>query len=380
MSPAASAPLLLICGDEFVVKGRAKEVFQRWCAELGGLDHEIIDGSVAHSAEALKVLSRLREALQTLPFFGGAKAIWLQNCTFLGDERAASAQAVTEDLAELAQQLKTFPWTGVRLLVSAGKVDKRKSFFKAIEKLGTVENFAGWSVDDRDWADQAETWVRQRLIESTKQISDEAAAAIVAQVGPNSRLLASETDKLITYAGAREKIDLRDVESIVTRNKHARAFALGDALGDRDLPRVLRCLSEEVWEMKSDSQKSEIGLLYGLITKVRVLLFLKEMLRLGYIKVERDFNRFKAQLQRVPTEALPADKRFSPLAMNPYVLFKGAGQAGRYSEDELIRAMELLLRCNQRLIFSSLDEVTVLQQTLVEIVGSPTPGRADHLD
>ena len=380
MSPAASAPLLLICGDEFAVKGRAKEVFQRWCAELGGLDHEIIDGAVAHSAEALKVLSRLREALQTLPFFGGAKAIWLQNCTFLGDERAASAQAVTEDLAELTQQLKTFPWTGVRLLVSAGKVDKRKSFFKAIEKLGTVENFAGWSVDDRDWADQAETWVRQRLIESTKQISDEAAAAIVAQVGPNSRLLASETDKLITYAGAREKIDLRDVESIVTRNKHARAFALGDALGDRDLPRVLRCLSEEVWEMKSDSQKSEIGLLYGLITKVRVLLFLKEMLRLGYIKVERDFNRFKAQLQRVPTEALPADKRFSPLAMNPYVLFKGTGQAGRYSEDELIRAMELLLRCNQRLIFSSLDEVTVLQQTLVEIVGSPTPGRADHLD
>ena len=380
MSPAASAPLLLICGDEFAVKGRAKEVFQLWCAELGGLDHEIIDGAVAHSAEALKVLSRLREALQTLPFFGGAKAIWLQNCTFLGDERAASAQAVTEDLAELTQQLKTFPWTGVRLLVSAGKVDKRKSFFKAIEKHGTVENFAGWSVDDRDWADQAETWVRQRLIESTKQISDEAAAAIVAQVGPNSRLLASETDKLITYAGAREKIDLRDVESIVTRNKHARAFALGDALGDRDLPRVLRCLSEEVWEMKSDSQKSEIGLLYGLITKVRVLLFLKEMLRLGYIKVERDFNRFKAQLQRVPTEALPADKRFSPLAMNPYVLFKGTGQAGRYSEDELIRAMELLLRCNQRLIFSSLDEVTVLQQTLVEIVGSPTPGRADHLD
>jgi hypothetical protein len=33
-----------------------------------------------------------------------------------------------------------------------------------------------------------------------------------------------------------------------------------------------------------------------------------------------------------------------------------------------VRAMELLLQCNQRLISSSLDEKLVLQQTLVEIV------------
>jgi len=84
------APVVLVCGDdEFAVKQRAQRLYASWTAEVGGMDHEIIDAAVAHSGEALKVLSRLREALQTLPFFGTAKVVWLQNCSFLGEERAA---------------------------------------------------------------------------------------------------------------------------------------------------------------------------------------------------------------------------------------------------------------------------------------------------
>ena len=143
---ASTAPLVLIHGeDDFAVKQRARQIYQQWCDEIGGMDHEIIDAQVNNSGEALKALARLREALQTLPFFGSGKAIWLQNCNFLGDERAASAQAVTEGLAELARDLKTFSWQNVRLLISAGKVDKRKTFYKAVEKLGSVEGFAALS-------------------------------------------------------------------------------------------------------------------------------------------------------------------------------------------------------------------------------------------
>ena len=54
--------------------------------------------------------------------------------------------------------------------------------------------------------------------------------------------------------------------------------------------------------------------------------------------------------------------------MNPSVLFKALPHARRYSTEELVHAMELLLQCNQRLISSSLDEKLVLQQTLVDIV------------
>jgi DNA polymerase III subunit delta len=372
MPPAAAksaAPVLLVFGeDEFAVKQRARQVYQQWTGELGGMDHEIIDAAVNNSGEALKALAKLREALQTLPFFGGGKVVWLQNCSFLADDRTGSSSAVTETLAEIAQELKSFSWQSVRLLISAAKVDKRKVFFKTLDKIGSVESFAGWSVDDRDWADQAEGWARKTVRAREKEISEEALAELISRVGPNARQLDSEIEKLSLYVGDRKEIGMEDVSAICTRNKMARAFALGDALGDRDLPRLLRRLDEELWEVKFDSQKSEIGLLYGLIGKVRAMLLLKEMLREGWIKPEGDYNRFKAQLERVPADKLPADRRFNPLALNPYVLYKALPQVKQYSHTELVRAMDLLLQCNQRLVTSGLDESLVLQQALVQIV------------
>jgi DNA polymerase-3 subunit delta len=367
MSPV-TCHVSLVCGDdEFAVKKRAREIYQQWSDELGGMDHEIIEAAVSNSGDALKAVARLREALQTLPFFGSGKVVWLRDCNFLGDERAATAQAVTETLGELAEELKSFNWHGVRLLISAGKVDKRKSFFKTLDKIGTVESFAALSADDRDWVERAEVAARAAVRERKKEISEEALSELVSRVGPNARQLEGEIEKLCVFIGARQKIEADDVAAVCARNKTARAFALGDALGDRDLPRLLQRLDEELWETRRDPKKSKIGLLYGLIAKVRAILLIKEMLREGWIKPDMDYGRFKAQLERVPADKLPADKRFNPLALNPYVLYKALPQAKKYSQSELVRSMELLLRCNQRLVGSGLDEALVLQQTLVQI-------------
>ena len=71
--PREIAPLLLVCGeDDFAVKERAKEVYAQWTGELGGLDHEIIDGSVSHSGEALRALAKLREGAQSAADESGA--------------------------------------------------------------------------------------------------------------------------------------------------------------------------------------------------------------------------------------------------------------------------------------------------------------------
>src|SRR5581483_10485575 len=154
--------------------------------------------------------------------------------------------------------LKAFVWQNVRLLISAGKVDKRKIFYKTLEKLGSVELFAGWSADDRDWADQASSYALRALRERGKDISDDALAELVANVGPHVRQLNSEIEKLALYVGDHARIDTDDVDAIVTRNKQARAFALGDALGDRNLPRLLHCLDQELWEARRDPQRNEI--------------------------------------------------------------------------------------------------------------------------
>ncbi len=369
-----AAPIVLVCGDDdFTVKQRAKKVFDAWCTELGGMDHEVVDGTAMNSSEALQKLGRLNEALNTLPFFGGAKVVWFQNCTFLGEDRTGGSAAVTGALADMAETLKNFRWDGVRLLISSGKPDKRRVFYKTLEKLGTVESFSALSQDDKDWAVKVESEALRLLREAGREIDDAALSDLVSRTGPNLRLMASEVEKLILYTEGRPAIAGVDVAKIVSRQKHARAFALSEALGDRDLPKLLKVLDEELWEIRTgaDKKKSEIGLLYGLISKIRTLLLLQELMRLGVLKPARDYNTFKAQLERVPASALPADRRFNPLAGHPFVLFQAMKQAGNYRIEELVEAMGTLLDANRKLVGSDLDEAMVLQQAALDIIGIP---------
>jgi DNA polymerase-3 subunit delta len=369
--PAATntKPVIIVCGeDDFGVKERALQLFQQWRQEVGEMDHETIDAAVSNSGEALRALAKLREGLQTLPFFGTGKVVWLKNCNFLGEERTAMAQAVTEALAALARELQRLDWQKVRLLISAGKVDRRRVFYKTLEKIGSVETLDGWSAEDNDWAEQAEGFARRALRQLQKEISDEALARLAANVGPNIGLLHSEIEKLALYAGSRARIEAADVEAVVTKNKQVRAFALGDALGERNLAAVLSRLDEELWESRRDPHHSEIGVLYGLISKVRSLIVAKEMMAQGWLKPEREFPRFQRQLSQIPADALPEDRKYKPA---PYVLYRAAQQASNYARNELTEAMDLLLECNQRLISSGLEPSLILQQSLVRIVSRP---------
>ena len=66
--------------------------------------------------------------------------------------------------------------------------------------------------------------------------------------------------------------------------------ALGDALGERDLPRLLKRLDEDLWAVKTDRKKSVIGLVGGLVSKVRSLLFARELMDGGWLKPARSFR------------------------------------------------------------------------------------------
>ena len=369
--PAAqSVPLLLVFGeDDFAVQQRGREVFQAWQLELGGMDHETIDARVGNSGEALAALGKLRESLNTLPFFGGGKAVWFKDCSFLGDDRTSGSAAVTESLADLADLLKAFPWGSVRLVITAGKVDRRKTFFKTLQKSGGVEEFAGWSAND--WADRAEMFARQGLRERGLSIDDEALGLLVQSVGPHPRLLQMELEKLATYVGEGREITTVEVAAVCVRNKQAQAFALAEAVGDRKLPAALRILDEELWTMQFDKDKSEIGLLYGLISKVRVLLMAQELLRSGKVKPTNSTAALKSQLERLNPDDYPKDRRYNPLAIHPFVLSKALPQAKNYSTGELVRGMELLLEGNRRLVSSGSEERMILQQLLVEFIGAP---------
>jgi DNA polymerase-3 subunit delta len=258
-----------------------------------------------------------------------------------------------------------------RLLISAGKVDKRKSFYKQFQKIGEIAIFNGWDASKTDWIPEAEKLVERIFEEAKIRIEQDALSALIESVGPNARQLNQEAEKLMLYCGDKAEATTEDVHRVVSRNKQARAFALGDAVGNRNLPLAMKCLDEELWEMKLDRQRSAIGLLYGLISKVRTLIMVKEMQRKGWLRMERQFFRFKQQLDQLPESGLPSNPKLNPLKLNPYVLFRALPQASHYSINELVKAMDTLYTANIQLISSSMEDAQVLQQSIVTIITKP---------
>lgn len=369
-SPSAdAAPLLLVCGDDdYGVKQRARQVFATWCEAGGGMDHETIDGTADTADLVQRALRQVREALQTLPFFGGAKVVWLKDCNFLGEHRVSEGKAVLEAVSDFAGELQQFGWEKVRLLISAGKVDRRRGFYKTAQAVGAVELFAGLA-EDKDWVHRAEAFVREEFGRHGQSIEPAALVQLVSSVGPNLRGLATEVEKLSLYVDDRKQITATDVTAVVVPARQAEAFALAEAVGDRDLPKALRTLDEELWQVKLSPERSAIGLTMGLVSKMRLLLLTKELVRLKHLPANADYSRVKAALSRLPEGLLPEEKKFNPAAMHPFPVSKALNQSANYSLDELRAAMEVLLTCNLRLVSSGLDHGLVMQEAIVRIIG-----------
>src|SRR5204862_6579245 len=88
---AASANIYAVVGsDEAEVKRVAAELATNLTpAGAGDFGLEIIDGAADHAEQAAARIRSTIEALQTLPFFGSTKVVWLKNANFQGDDQKA---------------------------------------------------------------------------------------------------------------------------------------------------------------------------------------------------------------------------------------------------------------------------------------------------
>src|SRR5207244_11475579 len=129
---AATANIRAIVGsDEVRVKREAAELAKQLApAEAGEFGLEIIDGTADNVDGAATAIRSTIAALQTLPFFGGGKLVWLKSVNFLSDDVKGKSVNVLEPLEELGAILKNGLPDDATFLASAIAPDKRRSFYK----------------------------------------------------------------------------------------------------------------------------------------------------------------------------------------------------------------------------------------------------------
>src|SRR5215472_6461428 len=132
----------VVGSDEAEVKHVAAELAEKLTpSDAGDFGLEVIDGAADNAEQAVARISSAIEALQTLPFFGSTKVVWLKNANFLGDDQKARSMAVQSALERLSELLEAGFGSDVIFLLSATEVDKRRLFYRTLVKRAEVQVF-----------------------------------------------------------------------------------------------------------------------------------------------------------------------------------------------------------------------------------------------
>jgi len=366
---AKTKSIYLIGGaDEFSIKETAAKLADKLAPKKAGeFGLEIIEGSAANQDEALKVLSRLREALNTVGLFGGGnKLVWLKNTDLLADSPTTRAEAVKESLAELADLLKAGLGEGVTLLISAIGTDRRKTLYKTLEKVGEVQFFEPLEEGKGDADEDIVAFIQSKSRADGKTMNPEAVQAFRELVAPNLREIVNELEKLFTYVGKRTAITKEDVRAICSASRQAVIWELTDALGARRTSQAITAL-----ENLLDAGEQPMGVLMMLVAQFRLMLLARDLMQRKLITARDgpggNFEFVKA-FERLPEQATAHFPRTKEGALpNAWRLYRCALAAKNFSTSELIRAMDLLLEANHQLVSTQLDDRLVLEETIAKI-------------
>ena len=221
--------LLIGGGDEPEVSRRAKELSLEWAPE-DPLNLEKVDGRVETIDAALQAIAKTREGLETLPFLGGRKLVWLADCTFLGDNPAGRNEQVLEALSALQDALTKIPPTEAQFLLSAPGIDKRRSFFRQFEKLGTVEVFDPPDLrkgrDRGEWMEE----IAERLRVAGLQPGPGVVELLLEIVGSDGRALEREIEKLRLYLKPETQVTEKAVREVGAGRRELEVWDWCDAV------------------------------------------------------------------------------------------------------------------------------------------------------
>ena len=361
----ATANIRAIVGsDEAKVKREAAELAQKLApAEAGEFGLEIIDGAADNVEGAATAIRSTIAALQTLPFFGGGKLVWLKSANFLSDDVRGKSVNVLEPLEELGDLLSSGLPNDVTFLVSAIDPDKRRSFYKTLTKLAEIQIFDEPDLNRSGWEENAGEIVRAEAKKRGLKFEDEALELFVLSTGGDSGVVANELEKLALY-GPKGAITVEEVRALVPISRAAVIFELGNALARRNATLALSLVRDLL-----DQGETAIGILLAtLLPTIRNLLLAKDLMERHRLPRPQAPFAFISTLNRLPakeTEHLPRKKDG---AINGYALGIAAMNAHRFETNQLVRGMEACLQANLELVTTQLDQELVLTEVVVKLL------------
>jgi DNA polymerase-3 subunit delta len=367
-SPGTGNFFAVIGSDEGMVREKALELYNRLTGGVDdGFTHETIDGIADNSDSAFEICSSTVEALQTLPMFGGDKVVWLRNANFLGDNVTGRSQRTEAGVERLRVALEGGVPNGVKFLLTAQGVDKRRAFWKFIEKAAEVQAYDRIDTSRDDWQDQVAALVTRRAAEFGLDFEPDALAIFVMLAGEQSQQIGNELEKLDLYLGPeRRTITEDDVNVLVPLSRAAVVFEIGKAIQNGNAGRAIQLIDQQL-----EADESAIGIMRASIIGVVRNLYMAKLIVGTFKTPTGNYQAFSGALNRLPENDrawLPQKKDGS--GVNVFPIFLALPNAANFELEGLQQIMEATLNADQALVTTGLDHRLILHRLIVEIASA----------
>jgi DNA polymerase-3 subunit delta len=314
-------PVYLLTGND---RPKIARALRRLRARFGDESVEQLAADAASGGDAVA-------ACNALGLFAGGDGGRLVVVEGVERWRKADVEAVTAYL--------TNPVPGAVLALVAGEALRSDALGKAVGAVGQVLTYEAPKPRDLPG------WVRAQFETRGVTVDHDTARALVEIVGDDLVALATEADKIATWAADRPP-ERADVEALATPAREATAWALTDAWGERDLPALLAACEAELERRDPFSISTRLAAHVGLVRSVQLL----------------------------AAEGVPSREIAKRLKLHEFRVKKALGHANRYSPDELDAAVVRLAALDAAIKGASrLTGEHVLTRTLVELTRAAEP-------
>jgi DNA polymerase-3 subunit delta len=368
-NPKSTGNFFAVIGsDEGQVREQALRLYQELTGgNDDGFTHETIDGIADNSDSAFGICASTIQALLTIPMFGGDKVVWLRNANFLADNVTGRSQRTEDGVESLRATLDKGLPNGVKFLLTAQGVDKRRAFWKFIEKSAAVQVFDLIDTSREGWTDQVASLVEKRGRELGLHFHPDALALFVLLAGEATQQIGNELDKLDLYLGPQcREVCEEDVRQLVPLSRAAAVFEIGQAIQKGDVARAIQLIDQQL-----AADESAIGIMRASIIPTVRNLFMAKLIIDKFKVPTGNYSAFSGGLNRL-AEAdrawLPQKKDGS--GVNVYPIFLCVPMAANFELEGLQKVLEATLKADQALVTSGLDHRLILHRLIAEVAAA----------
>jgi len=291
--PAAAKAFTFICGpDDFLVNRLGKERFDTLAAEADADEYarDIVSGFANKVDEVETAVNRFRDAVQTVPMFGGKRIVWFKDVSFLADNVTGRAEGTLRQVEALQELLEKVNPDEVVVVITAAPVDRRRTFPKWCEANSDF-TVAGGDGENAGEALAAVALAEARLMGVT--FGESALELLLTKVGANTRLLTEEVRKLATYAGEGAVIEEAHVVDLTANVAEGDFFEAADRFFAGDLHGALSALQRHFFA-GGDARP----LLSSLQNRNRILIQARVLIDAGELRAPGPYGFDKAAWAR----------------------------------------------------------------------------------